>query len=139
MLLVLKMAAPVEDAGSPERDDSLKASVVALEDGSADVAVLKKLARLCAQNPAHEPLSPASPGFAVPLTPSPMDGVARPLVTHQTDYWTQDKLFDHLFTALVKFLDPRKVSAMRRRTPNSMQIARVLTYSIRMPKNSSMG
>ncbi|OJT13545.1 Protein STU1 [Trametes pubescens] len=107
-MALLKMAAPVEDAGTPERDDSLKASVVALEDGSADVAALKKLARLCAQNPAHDPLSPVSPGFAVPLTPSPMDRVARPLVTHQTDYWTQDKLFDHLFTALVKFLDPRK-------------------------------
>ncbi|KAI0356623.1 hypothetical protein OH77DRAFT_1423568 [Trametes cingulata] len=106
-MALLKMAAPLED-GTPERDETLNTYIVALEEGSADVAALKKLARLCSQNPAHEPLSPVSPGFAVPLTPSPLDGAARPLPTSKSDYWTQDKLFDRLFAALVKFLDPRR-------------------------------
>lgn len=138
MLPVLKMAAPAEDVETPDREEAVKTCIVALEDGSADVSVLKKLARLCSQNPVHEPLSPVSPGFSAPLTPSPMDGAARPLTASKSDYWTHDKLFDHLFSALVKFLDPRKVSAMWERNLNSMLIARVLMHSIRMPKNSSM-
>ncbi|KAH9894282.1 clasp N terminal-domain-containing protein [Cubamyces lactineus] len=107
-MALLKMAAPAEDVETPDREEAVKACIVALEDGSADVSVLKKLARLCSQNPAHEPLSPVSPGFSVPLTPSPMDGAARPLTSSKSDYWTHDKLFDHLFSALVKFLDPHK-------------------------------
>ncbi|KAI0676880.1 clasp N terminal-domain-containing protein [Trametes maxima] len=107
-MALLKMAAPLEAGGTPEREETLRTYIAALEEGSADVPVLKKLARLCAQNPAHEPLSPVSPRFAAPLTPSPLDVAARTLVLSNSDFWTQDKLFDRLFTALVKFLDPRK-------------------------------
>ncbi|KAI0637821.1 clasp N terminal-domain-containing protein [Trametes polyzona] len=107
-MALLKMAASLENAESPDRTETLKSCIVALEEGSADVPVLKKLARLCSQNPAHEPLSPVSPGFAVPPTPSPMDGAGRALVTSRSDYWTQDKAFDHLFTVLVKFLEPHR-------------------------------
>ncbi|KAH9853750.1 clasp N terminal-domain-containing protein [Lenzites betulinus] len=109
-MALLKMAAPsaLEGGGTPDGEDALQSYIVALEEGSADVPVLKKLARLCARNPADEPLSPVSPGFAAPLTPSPMDGAARALASSRSDYWTHDKAFDRLFAALVKFLDPRK-------------------------------
>ncbi|KAI0771878.1 clasp N terminal-domain-containing protein [Trametes elegans] len=107
-MALLKMAALPEEVGAPNREDTLKAHMVALEQGSADVAVLKQLARLCSQNPAHEPLSPVSPGFPAPHALSPLDGVGRTQASSTADCWTQDKLFDHLFTALVKFLDPRK-------------------------------
>ena len=84
---------------------------MALEQDTADVAVLKKLAQLCMQNPVIEPLSPVSPAFAIPLTPSPLDGSARQLAQTNSDYWTQDRLFDQLFNALVRYLDPQKVRA----------------------------
>ncbi|KAI0829465.1 clasp N terminal-domain-containing protein [Trametes gibbosa] len=109
-MALLKMAdSSFEEGRNPDGEDTLQTYIVALEEGSADVPVLKKLARLCSRNPAHDPLSPVSPGFAVPLTPSPFDGAAaRPLATSRSDYWTHDKSFDHLLTALVKFLDPRQ-------------------------------
>ena len=100
-----------EETGTPDREQTLKAYIAALEQGSAGVPVLKKLARLCSQNPVHEPFSPISPAFAVPLTPSPLDGFARQLSSSGTENWTQDRAFDQLFNALVKFLDPRKVRA----------------------------
>ncbi|KAI9067582.1 hypothetical protein FKP32DRAFT_1588408 [Trametes sanguinea] len=107
-MALLKMAAPSEDVGTPDREETVNTFIVALEDGTADISVLKKLARLCSKNPSHEPLSPVSPGFSAPLTPSPMNIPARPLETGKVDYWAQDKLFDRLFSALVKFLDPHK-------------------------------
>ena len=109
MLPVLKLPSPHEDIGTPDREETLKTYITPLEQGSADVPVLKKLARLCMQNPVHEPLSPVSPAFSVPLTPSPLDGYARQLSPSKSDYWRQDRLFDQLFNALVNFLDPRKV------------------------------
>lgn len=108
---VLKMPVPHEDIDTPDREQTLKTYIAALEEGSADVPVLKKLARLCTQNPVHEQLSPISPAFSVPLTPSPHDGFARDLSPSGAEYWTQDRLFDQLFNALVQFLDPRKVRA----------------------------
>ena len=109
MLPVFKLPSPHEDIGTPDREETLKTYITPLEQGSADVPVLKKLARLCMQNPVHEPLSPVSPAFSVPLTPSPLDGYARQLSPSKSDYWRQDRLFDQLFNALVKFLDPRQV------------------------------
>ena len=100
-----------EESGTPSREETLKSFVVALEQDTADVAVLKKLAQLCMQNPVIEPLSPVSPAFAIPLTPSPLDGSARQLAQTNSDYWTQDRLFDQLFNALVRYLDPQKVRA----------------------------
>ncbi|KAI0751370.1 clasp N terminal-domain-containing protein [Daedaleopsis nitida] len=106
-MAVLKIASPHEDVGTPDREQTLQPYIAALDQGSADVPVLKNLARLCTQNPVHEPLSPVSPAFSVPLTPSPLDGFARQLTPSRSDYWRQDKLFDRLFNALVKFLDRR--------------------------------
>ena len=100
-----------EDASAPDSEDALQTLLAELEQGSADVPVLKKLARLCTQNPVHEePRSPASPAFSVPLTPSPVDGSARQLSSSDSEFWLRDKLFDRLFNTLLRVLDPRKVS-----------------------------
>ncbi|KAI0721862.1 clasp N terminal-domain-containing protein [Cerioporus squamosus] len=107
-MALLKLPTPHEDIGTPDREETLKTYIAPLEQGSADVPVLKKLARLCMRNPVHEPLSPISPAFSVPLTPSPLDGLGRQLTPSKSEYWRQDRLFDQLFNALVNFLDPRK-------------------------------
>ena len=87
----------------------------ALEQGSANASVLKELARVCSQYPVLEPRSPPLPGFSVPLTPSPVDGsAARQLVSSKSDFWTQNRTFEQLFKALVRFLDPRTVRVTSR-------------------------
>ena len=109
---VLKMSTAHEDRdnGTPGREETLRPFIAALEEDSADVPVLKKLARLCSQNPVQEPRSPGLPAFSVPLTPSPVDGFARQLSSPSgSEFWTSDRLFDQLFNALMRFLDPRKV------------------------------
>ena len=98
-----------EDTAAPDREEALQTFVSALEQGSADVPVLKKLAQLCVRNPVQEPRSPGLPAFSVPLTPSPVDGFARQLTSSDSEFWTQDKLFEQLFNALVRYLDPKKV------------------------------
>ncbi len=109
MLPVLKMPTLHEDRDSetPGREETLRSFIAALEEDSTDVLVLKKLARLCTQNPVYEPLSPVSPAFAAPPTFSPVDGFARQQPQTTSEYWTQDKLFDQLFNALVRFLERR--------------------------------
>ncbi|KAH9943078.1 clasp N terminal-domain-containing protein [Epithele typhae] len=89
-----------------DRESAVRALVAALEDDSADVAALKTLARLCAHNSLREPLSPSSPAFSVPLTPSFIDGSGNQL--SRSEFWEKDKLFDRLFNALVKFLNPKR-------------------------------
>ncbi|KAI1792902.1 clasp N terminal-domain-containing protein [Ganoderma leucocontextum] len=108
-IALLKMPIPHEDrdSGTPGREETLKSFITALEQDSTDVLVLKKLARLCTQNPVNEPLSPMSPAFSGPPTLSPFDEFARQPQT-KSDCWTQDKLFDQLFNALVRFLECRK-------------------------------
>ncbi|TBU58755.1 clasp N terminal-domain-containing protein [Dichomitus squalens] len=107
-MALLKMPTPHEDSGTPDREETLRSFIAALEQDTADVAVLTKLAQLCIQNPVIESLSPVSPAFSAPLTPSPLDGSARQLAQSKSAYWTQDRLFDQLFNALVRFLDPLK-------------------------------
>ena len=107
------MAVAHEDGAAPDREEALKGFVAALEQGSADVPVLKKLAQLCSQNPVQEPRSPGLPAFSVPLTPSPVDGFARQLSPSRSAFWAHDRLLDQLFNALVRFLDPRKVRGRR--------------------------
>ena len=110
---VLKMSTAHEDRdnGTPGREETLRPFIAALEEDSADVPVLKKLARLCTQNPVNEPLSPVSPAFSGGLAVVPVDGFARQQPQTKSEYWTQDKLFDQLFNALVQFLERRKVRA----------------------------
>lgn len=102
---------PSISAGEPsERKDRLNSYIAALEQGLADVLVLKKLAHLCRENPVNEPISPISPDFSDPLSPSPLLGGTRTLPSLRPDLWHQDKAFERLFSALMKYLDPTRVS-----------------------------
>lgn len=97
-------------AGEPsDRREELNSYIAQLGKGSADTRVLKKLAILCRLSPVNEPLSPISPALSDPSSQSPVFGSSRTLPLLKSDLWTQGKLFDRVFDALVKFLDPGKV------------------------------
>jgi CLIP-associating protein 1/2 len=97
-------------AGEPsERKEELNECIAALEQGLADVLVLKKLALLCRQNPVNEPISPITPDFSDPASPSPFLGRTRTLPSLRQDLWHQDKTFERLFNVLVQYLDPARV------------------------------
>lgn len=98
-------------AETSECIEELKEHISALEQGSMDVRALQKLALLCRENPVRESVSPTSPAHAAPLSPSPLFGTLHSLPSVlRADIWTQDKNFDRLFGALIKFLDPGRVS-----------------------------
>lgn len=91
--------------------DELKEVIVALEDGKADVNVLKKLALLCSEHPVAEDELPSPP-----LTPSQKYATlgGNGLVGTSgrapiTDIWHGGKLFDKLLMALMQFLQLDKV------------------------------
>ncbi|PCH41419.1 hypothetical protein WOLCODRAFT_89263 [Wolfiporia cocos MD-104 SS10] len=86
----------------------LQTFIVALEQGSADVPELKSLALLSRQYPVDEPGSPLSPAFAAPPTRSLFFEVPRSVPSSASNLWKEDKNIDRLFSALIKFLDPRK-------------------------------
>ena len=102
---------PAVRTGEPsDRQQELEGLIAALEHGPADVLVLKKLALLCRENPVNEPISPISPDFSEPLSPSPLFGsAARTLPGLRSDLWSAGKAFERLFAALVLYLDPSKV------------------------------
>lgn len=93
-----------------ERKQELNDCIAALEQGPADVLVLKKLAHICRQNPVNEPISPISPDFSDPQSSSPLFGGTRGLPSLKPDLWHQDKAFERLFSILMKYLDPTRVS-----------------------------
>ena len=91
--------------------DELKEFILALEGGTADVNVLKKLAVLCSEYPVAEDELPSPP-----LTPSQkyatLDGnsiVGTSNRAPKTDIWHGGKLFDKLLAALIQFLQLDKV------------------------------
>ena len=97
-------------AGEPsDRREELNGYIAQLEQGSADTRVLKKLAILCRLSPVNEPLSPISPALSDPASQSPVFGLSRSLPLLKSDLWTQGKLFDRTFDAVIQSLDPAKV------------------------------
>ena len=97
--------------GEPsDHKDELNGYITALERGTADIRVLKKLARLCVASPVNELISPISPALAGPLSSSPQSGGPRSLLSFNSDLWDQDKAFERLFSALMQYLDPTRVS-----------------------------
>jgi hypothetical protein len=91
--------------------DELNGFILALEDGKADVNVLKKLALLCSEYPVAEDELPSPP-----LTPSQKYATlgSNSLVgtsnrAPKTDIWNGGKLFDKLLAALIQFLQLDKV------------------------------
>ncbi|KAI0080767.1 hypothetical protein K474DRAFT_1657611 [Panus rudis PR-1116 ss-1] len=92
---------------STGRREELNEYIQQLEQGSADIAMLKRLVLFCRQNPVNEPLSPISPALSDPLSPTPLfKASSHPSL--KSDLWTQDKTFDRLFDALVNYLNPNR-------------------------------
>ncbi|THH11551.1 hypothetical protein EW145_g600 [Phellinidium pouzarii] len=98
------------DKGSPLRGTDpaaqvmeLKCLVSALEDGTADVSILKKLALLCLDNAVHDSISEMSTSFSYPSSPSPMVGKLAKLGS-KISIWDNEKIFDRMFDALMNFL-----------------------------------
>lgn len=88
-----------------DRQEELEGYIAALEQGPADVRVVKKLALFCREHPVNEPISPISPDFSMPLRPSPLFGNGRA----RSELWNRDKAFERLFSALLEYLDPARV------------------------------
>ncbi|KIP12816.1 hypothetical protein PHLGIDRAFT_97512 [Phlebiopsis gigantea 11061_1 CR5-6] len=107
-LSLVNEGAAVRTGEPSDRREELDGLIAALEQGPADVRVLKKLALFCRQHPVNEPISPISPDFSGPLSPSPSFGTTRTLPDLSSDLWIQDKAFERLFAALVQSLDPCK-------------------------------
>lgn len=92
-----------------DRREQLNGYIADLEQGSVDTRLLQKLANLCRENPANEPLSPISPALSDPSSPSPLYGNTRSPLLLKSDFWSQDKHFDRLFSAVLKVLEPNTV------------------------------
>ena len=94
-----------------DRVEELNTFIFALEQGQADVPLLQKLARFCIENPAVDIFSPPlSPISLQPSSPSPFIEKSASFPTLTSQMWTKDKNFDRFFNALMKFLEPTKVS-----------------------------
>lgn len=107
---MLSERASLEAEEPSDRKQELNGYIASLEHGAADIRVLKKLAFLCQESPVNEPISPISPDLAGPLSPSPQFGTTRSLLSLKSDLWDQDKSFERLFSALMQYLEPTRVS-----------------------------
>ncbi|KAG8929562.1 suppressor of tub2 mutation [Tulasnella sp. 418] len=96
----------------PETSESLRSLITSLQNGTADVHALKRLIRICANNPCSSPPSSPLPesGMLTPLSPSPFgkadfgaeaDGGGG-------DIWDGGRLFDQLLDSLLAYLDADK-------------------------------
>jgi hypothetical protein len=93
-----------------DRISELQNHISVLENGSADLHTLQKIALVCVENPVEDfSLSPLSHGLNFGVDPLPPIGGSRQIKSLGTDIWMDGKSFDRLFTSLVRFLDPSKV------------------------------
>jgi CLIP-associating protein 1/2 len=87
--------------------------ISALESGSADLRTLQKLALLCIENPVDDvALSPLSHSPSFGVASLPLIGGSRQIQSLGADMWMDGKNCDRLFTALVNFLEPSRVSLL---------------------------
>lgn len=86
----------------------LKRFIVALDDGTANIAILKQLALLCSCNAVHEDLSDPNVSFSFPLSPTPMTGKFSRIGAKKT-IWDEEKLFDRMFGVLMNYLTLERV------------------------------
>jgi CLIP-associating protein 1/2 len=89
----------------------LQGYIAALDQGTADVSILKKLATFCVAHPSVDAaISPLSSCLSMPASPSPFISSAGILPSLKPELWTENRSFSRLFNALQKFLSPDKVS-----------------------------
>lgn len=87
----------------------LKRCIAALDDGSASVTTLKTLAWLSMENPVQEEPNDFRTGFSLPMSPSPSMTKFNSAPSLMSTIWDEDKNFERLFNALIKFLSVDKV------------------------------
>ena len=98
------LALSVADAAT-----ELQRYITALDQGTADVSMLKKLATFCVAHPSVEAISPLSSSLSMPASPSPFISSALLLPSLKPELWTENRNFTRLFNALQKFLSSDKV------------------------------
>ena len=93
-----------------DKVQDLQNYIAAVINGDPGIEVLQKLALVCLENPVTEPPSPPpSPSLNLPTSPSPFTPLSGSLQSLHDNIWGVDRNFDHLFNALMQFLDPAKV------------------------------
>ncbi|KAH9938409.1 clasp N terminal-domain-containing protein [Fomitopsis serialis] len=104
---LIKSASPLLGHEDADRERELQGYISALEDGSADIPALQNMALLCTQMAVIEVSSPTSPDLAASPTPSPVVlGSSNSLPSLAKSFWFQHKNLDHLFDALISYLNP---------------------------------
>lgn len=107
---MVKQAASPDTGRVSDYRQELNGWIAALEQGSVEPAILKKVALFCRQHPVNEPMSPISPALSDPSSPTLHGKPTSSQATLKTDFWNQDKTFDRLFNALIQVLNPSTVS-----------------------------
>ena len=98
----------------------LQGYTMALDQGTADVSTLKKLAMFCVAHPSVDAISPLSSSLSMPASPSPFISSAGILPSLKPELWTENRSFSRLFDALQKFLSPDKVSKFNEGTSSRL-------------------
>jgi hypothetical protein len=116
--IAVRYSAGAKTTEPTDRVEELNGFISALEQGQADVPLLQRLARFCLENPAVDIFSPPlSPISLQPSSPSPFIERSASFPTLKSQFWTKDKNFDRFFNALIKFLEPTKVSQVMQCSP----------------------
>ena len=97
---------PLRKSDSAAKMSELNQYITELEQGSANVEILQKLALLCIDNPIDEPQSP----ILAPVRPSsPTSASEKFRHTLVLNMWTKDKNFERMLAGLLKYLTDTKV------------------------------
>lgn len=97
-------ASLLKTSSSLERVNDLQDITTALENDLADVAALKQLAIICAENPVPE----ANSESHLPTSPTSPISKRSQIMSH-TKLWETDQTFEKLFKALMAYMQPSKV------------------------------
>lgn len=105
--------APLKMMDVEDRVQEFQQHISALEDGTADIEALQKLAQICNTNPIPpDSASPLSSELGLPSVTSPFIAVTRSLPPLIPDMWRKDKSFERLFDGLMKYLEPPMVGIL---------------------------
>ncbi|TFK27085.1 hypothetical protein FA15DRAFT_666821 [Coprinopsis marcescibilis] len=101
-------AAPSQTKTEDERLEEVESLVESLENGEVSKELLQKIALVCVENGIAETASPvSSPGGKSPASPTPLSAKPLPGSLH-SDIWEKHRLFDRLWGALTKVLEPTR-------------------------------
>lgn len=104
--LISRRPKETESSSSPLQD--LPDLISKLATNTVTVEVLEQLIFLSRGNPAVDAISPLSPEFGFPSSPSPFVSSSTSLPSGVSELWETNRNFDRLFNALIQFLDPSK-------------------------------